>query len=231
MGKNTGAFMDKDSGFHVMVNMYIIRYLFSHMEKDSIFYKTGGKRKTNIDFYESIVAGISRDRIQKMFRGENFGISMEEKERLEEKFHISRTYFEKNGTMIEINTLDETDWKCLFHVRHYAGYPLKLAEKAMEDRADKVIRVLNGLLKKGVIENTYDTESPLYRVWYYFHKGYAFMEESRMARFLKELEKLEIKDWDEIIGNMVKLEHYRELLSKHCEYINAVTAVRKMREN
>ena len=47
----------------------------------------------------------------------------------------------------------------------------------------------------------------------------------------KELEKLEIKDWDEIIGNMVKLEHYRELLSKHCEYINAVTAVRKMREN
>ena len=61
MAERKGNMANKDNAFNIMVNLYIIRYLYRHMEKASVFMDATGQRKKTIGF--DIEVHLSRQRI------------------------------------------------------------------------------------------------------------------------------------------------------------------------
>ena len=89
MGESKRYIMNKKNGFNVMVNMYIIRYLYSHVEKSGRFMDGEDKRKKSIDFYKKVI-NISRQRMGRMLQGINFEMSADERKELCRIFYIKR---------------------------------------------------------------------------------------------------------------------------------------------
>lgn len=229
MAKSKRNILNKNSAFNVMVNMYITRYIYSHIDKASVFMDEYAKRKKSIDFHAEVV-GISRPRMGRILHGENFEMSSVDRERLSSMFGISEKYYEGGNSIMEIHLLQEMDWKCFFNEYFYTDFEIELPERVKDDSVLKVEQALNRLKKKGVIENEYDTDSPIYRVSYYFRNGVTYKEESRLTRFLKSLSDLQLSDWEEIEGDIEKLKYSSELLAKHNDYVNVVTRYKELKE-
>lgn len=219
--KNTS--IDWKNGFNIIVNLYIIRMV----------YKVMGKTKANgfngVDFYKDVLS-ISRPRFGRICSGDNFQITKEERKNLAALFNIEETYFQANEKIIGVHQIEEVDWKCLLKSYYGLGYDVTVPSKIMNDNADKVECTLKQAIKKKLIESTYDVDEPLYRIYYYFKHGTPYREESQLTKFTRELAKLKISDWDEVLEDAMQLKHYGEMLDKHNRYIQAVLTCIECRE-
>ena len=222
--------LNKNNGFNVMVNLYIIRFLYSHMEKADCFEVKGSMRKKSIDFYKSVVE-ISRQRMARMLCGGNFEMTSEDRKRLSNMFGISEKYFIKDGDCIQLGRLEENDWKCYFNERYCTGYNIPDFDRIKKRHISNVENILKELCKKGALERDYDTGTPIYHIFYYFKKGTTYIEESKLRKFLKALSQLSLSDWEEIEDDIDSLEHYQNILEKHNRYIKIVAEYKRLKQN
>ena len=203
------------NAFNVIVNIHLIYMLYRKM----------GKVKSDIfskyDFYDDILH-ISRQRFFRLCRGENFQISKKEREDLAALFHIDEKYFVAGGDWMVLHTVSELDWKCYFNVRYERLFTLNVANKVELEIGERIDKFIEETIKKKLIESTYDVNEPLYRVYYYFKRGVSYTEETQLAKFTRELTKMKIKDWDEMLTNEMELARYSEMLDKHNRYIQSV---------
>lgn len=213
MGKSTA--INKNDGFNIMVNLYIIRRI----------YRVLGKNKAStfkgVDYYKDVME-ISRPRYGRICNGEQFQLPAEERKELCEMFNIDETYFKADGKIIEIHQVTENDWKCLLNYNYFVDYDVSLPRNKIEETAKRVDELISQSVKKKLIESTYSESDALFRIYYYFKKGTAYRTESQLTKFTRELGNMKISDWNEILQNKTQLQHYGELLDKHSRYIQAV---------
>ena len=220
--------LDKNNGFNVMVNLYILRYMYSHMNKAECFEDATGMRKKSQDFHTTII-NISRQRLSRILNGERFEISKEERANLCNMFGIEAKYFLRNGEIISIRTLEENDWKCFFNYTFYLDYEVGVPNKKRDELVEKVTSALKTLANEKVVLSEYESDTPVYRIYYYYKNGVTYKEESRLTRFLKALSQLRISDWDEL-EDLEQMKNYAEMLSKHTDYVNVVIDYHRLRE-
>lgn len=203
------------NAFNVIVNLYIIYKL----------YKVMGRVKADAfmgtDFYKGVL-DISRIRFGRIRNGENFIISKEEKKNISALFNIEEAYFSANGNMIAVHQLTEIDWKCHFICNYGYEFEVGLPRKLIEESAQKVDEVMKKLVKEKLIESTYDVSEPVFRIYYYFKHNSPYRDETQLTKFTRELSKMKISDWNEILEDETLLSHYGEVLDKHNRYIQAV---------
>lgn len=227
MGNNM-IYLNKKNAFHIMANLYIIRYMYSHMIKAECFMEKSSRKKSK-DFYKFI--GMSCRRISNILNGYNFILKTKEIESLCNMFDVEEDYFTLKGKLMTIRELDEIDWKCFFNQKHEVGFEINLPKKVVAERASKVTETLYNMLKTGKVEAEYDINSPVYRIWYYFKHGYTYKEENNLSRFLKALSNLKISDWNEIEEDLEKMKFYGKMLEKHTNYVNAALLYKTEKRN
>ncbi len=220
--------LDKETGFNVRTNLYIIRYLYYHMKKAGMFMESGSyKRMKTVDLQDFIQ--ISKPRLYRIFNGDRFELTARESANMIEIFNIRAEYFKKNGELIEISGITENDWYCFFGQTYGEKSVKKLGvlPDEMAEKAEKVQKALNELPKKDYIKNHYDTSHPLFRIHYYFEQGTTFKEFNRLQEFLESLKALKISDWKELADKPEDMKKYLQLLKKHYEYVDAYIKYRE----
>lgn len=222
--------LDKNNGLNVMVNLFIIRYMFSHLEKASCFEVKDSMRRKSIDFYKGVV-GISRQRMIRLLHGQNFEMPSANRKRLSSMFGIPEKYFEREGKCFQLGRLEEIDWKCYFNEEYGTAYDIPDYDRIKRRHIPKVKETLEGLWKKGALERDYDTGTPVYHIFYYFKQGTTYKEESKLTKFLKALSQLSLSDWEEIEDDIDRLEHYQRILEKHNQYVRAVAEYKRLKQD
>lgn len=227
MGESKRNILNKEDGFNVRVNLYIIRYLYYRMSKADKFMKPGtGKRKASIDIKEEIL--ISRQRFDRIFNGENFEITALEAETITRLFNIDKEYFKKNGEIISIHNITRNDWECFFAQQYGEDTVKKTGTGDNVTGMNKVQNALVNITEKDYIEYHYDTKMALYRIRYYFKYGVTYKEVSAFSKFLENLQLIKISDWKELEYNPAEMAKYLPLLKKHYEYVNAYLKCREL---
>ena len=100
----------------------------------------------------------------------------------------------------------------------------------MLETGERVDKLIGETIQKKLIESTYDVNEPLYYVYHYFKHGVPYTEETQLAKFTRELVKMKISDWDELLKDEEELSRYGEMLEKHSSYIQAVLTYLKLRK-
>lgn len=227
MAESKRNLLNKDTGFNVMVNLYVIRYLFSHMEKAECFMDKNGKRKKSKDVYD--ILGITRQRMHRILHGEGFEMSKDNREKLKNLFDIEDEYFNKNGKMVEVHLITEEDWKFLFAVKYKVDLNVFGSSRQKAEHIEKIEKALERLLKKNVVENEYATDTAIYKIWYLWKNGVKHKEESNVDTFIRALDKLQIRDWIAIEDDLEKMEWCRGELLKHANYLRIVYEYKKVK--
>lgn len=214
--------LNKENGFNTRVNLFIIRYLYYHMKKASIFMKEGTKkRQASVDLKEYTL--ISRQRFARIFQGSNFEITALESKTIAERFNISKEYFKKDSELIPIYGITQDDWKCYFYESYGKGASVSLHKPSNETNAgmENVKDYLKKIIKKKYIIEHYDTSSPVYRIYYFFENGVTYRDTNTLDKLLENLELLKISAWKELATDPDKMKKYFNLLEKHYEYVKA----------
>jgi len=218
--------LNKETGFNVMVNLYIIRYLYSHLDKAPGFMDYSGKRKKSIDLYSNILK-MSRQRVGRIFNGEKFEISAGERTHLSTLFGITEKHFESKGEIITIGMLTEQDWKCMFKYKYGVRYDIHLSNKGVQERTMRVDEVLKSISKGNAVERLYKPNTPIFNIYYYFRNGVKYSAISKLTEFLSLLSKFSLSDWKDIEDDLEQLEHYKKILDNHSDYLQAVISYKK----
>jgi len=227
--KSKSNILNKKNGFHTRVNLYIIRYLYYHMKKADMFTVQGsGKRKTSVDLYNYI--RISRQRFDRIFKGENFQMTKKESKDIAELFHISADYFKKESELVLVHGITKEDWECYFHEKYGENSVEKIQKppREIKNRAEKVKNAFLEIIKNDYIAKHYDTKTALYHIHYYFKNGVAYKEVSTLSKFLEALELLKISDWKELSDHPTEMKKYLPLLKNHYEYVSSYIKCREL---
>ena len=167
MAERKGNMASKENAFNIMVNLYIIRYLYRHREKASVFMDETGQRKKTKGF--DVEVNMSRQRIINILHG-RFMLTGKIKQ-LSGKFNIDEKYFQANGKFIQIGTLTERDWKIFFEKSELVYFDVFRTEPEEKEIPRKVLATLESLLNPNLVENTYASNTALFKVHYYWKNG------------------------------------------------------------
>lgn len=93
-----------EQGFPIRVNLYIIKYIYYHIRKDESFMDEGaGKKPKSFPIYGNEIP-MSRQRFDRINRGERFQLTAAEANDIIERFGIEFKYFRKEApVMFEID--------------------------------------------------------------------------------------------------------------------------------
>lgn len=213
------AVLNKDNALYIMVNLEIIRKLFFYSKM-----RSSGEYDMP-KFYKELIR-ISRPRFLRICNGDNFQITGDERKYLADFFGIGEKYFniDTRGSLIQINDIREDDWKCYFNEKFYTGYELAVPPAQQESNALKVTNVLKSLTHEAV-QRDYGTDKALFRISYRFDENKVFKDEKPINRFIRELETLKVKDWENVDTD--KLEAYKKKLDEHSQFIQALITINK----
>lgn len=151
--KQNRNMLDEKSGFHVVVNFYIMRYIYSHMTGKHVTFRNDRgdttKRESYIDF--SVIVNTTRQRLNRMFQGYSFEMSSSRIQELVYQFGLSEDYFNgkansiQKAKYIEIDSLSLDDWKCFFNYKYTLLKERKKRKSAGENITDKDIKQLRNV--------------------------------------------------------------------------------------
>lgn len=217
-----------DTGFALMVNLYIIKSIYYGMKKSDIFYDNSeGKKPRSVPIYGTSLP-ISRQRFDRINKGITFEISNREANKIVETFGIDMKYFIKDKpVMFDIPDISITDWKSFYNIQYKVGYALGGGNNKAEQkkRAERVKLKLKELAHADW-EHSPDKKNPIFRVWYYFRTGERYEEESRASRCRNALENMNYKDWQ--AESQENLEEISRLLKKHYDYVSALMTITRL---
>jgi len=232
-GNSTKRVYDEITGFPLMVNLYVIKYIYYHIEKARCFIdedNPGRKIKAN-PIYGKPGFPISRQRFDRINKGCNFTFARSDAIKLVETYGIDSIYFRKEEPVpFEIKGITMDDWKCFYNHRYKGDYELpyfvKNSKKAVENKAAKIETTLKGLVSDW--ERTLERDDPLFAICYYFHYGERFDKPNIMKNFKNILSILDFKEWDK--EDIEELKKVQTLLENHYQYVNSLVTLEKLRK-
>lgn len=228
--KSVKHLYNKDTGLPIMINLYVIKYIYYHIEKADLFIeeKKEGKKAKAHPIYQNELP-MSRQRFDRINKGMRFEITTKEATSITETFGIDIKYFRRdNPVAFDIEGIDITDWKCFYNVHYNNEY--NLSSNIDSDGCKKRAEIVEDTLKK-LVKTDWDhrlgKDNPLFAVCYYFHYGKR-SDRPNSIKILKEaLKQLDYKEWDN--ENAESLKEARGLLNKHLGYVNSLITLDKLR--
>lgn len=222
---------NSESGLPIMINLYVIKYIYYHIKKADRFLEKNdyGKKPKAVPIYQNELP-MSRQRFDRINKGINFEITSGEADFITKQFGIDMKYFRReNPIAFEIDGISLTDWKCFYKTRYEVRYKLTSTyrKEYILSRAEEIERVLKKLVGKDW-ESRLGKNDPLYAVFYYFHYGKRFDAPSSIDVLRESLKSVDCKDWErESIGSLK--ENYC-LLEKHCNYVKALITIEELQK-
>lgn len=223
---------DFNSGLPIIINLYVIKYIYYHIDKAEQFIeRSGGGKKTKAHLIYQRELPMSRQRFCRIMNGSNFQITKEEAKNIVERYGIEKRYFRRdNPVAFEIDGISNIEeWKCFFCENNGIPYEFEhyFTEETIKKKAAKVETVLQELFYEDW-EIRFDKHSPLFAICHYFHYGRRANEPSGVTKAKELLEKLNFSDWDKEPVEM--LEVAEELLEKHYNYVHSLLTIIGLRK-
>lgn len=215
----------KDNGLPIMVNLYVIKYIYYHIEKANRFMEKQekGKKPKAYPIYQNELP-ISRQRFDRINKGITFEISTGEAGEITSRFGIGEEYFRKDSpVMFKIKGISERDWKEFYCARYKVKYKGIEEEEAC---AEKVERALKGLISADW-KTQLKPNDPLFAICYYFSYGKKKEERNRAEIIIQLLKDMNYRDWEQS-GGLWKEAH--GLLEKHYRYTDSIRVINDLRE-
>ena len=227
--KSVRNIYDKETGLPIRVNLYIIKYIYYHIDKAQCFIeeKIVGKRAKSYEIYGSELP-VSRQRFDRINKGERFEISHNEAQQIIEKYGIDIKYFRKEEPiMFELDDITVTDWKRFYACKYKSVHnEVKTASKdELEKSTKKILEALNALVNKGW--EKLDKSNPLYSICFFFTNGRKWESEDNLTLFRKVLERMDYTEWEEV--EIASLKKDFALMKKHYNYIQALLVLDNLR--
>lgn len=227
--KSVRNLYDAETGLPIMINLYVIKYIYYHMKKADCFIeerKTGRKPKS-YEIYGNYIP-MSRQRLDRINKGNIFEVTANESSELINRYGLEERYFRKESPdYFEIEGLTLSDWKCFYNDRYDVGYELSTAykkdEEIIKNKAGKIEKVL-----KEVISDFWNSElkqdNPVFAICYYFATGTRYGEERAVDKFRKIMREVRYSDWNNVELDLLNADF--KLLKKHLNYISSVITIR-----
>lgn len=247
MAMRSSRAITPETGFHIRINLYIIRYFWNNIRNKAVW--------GNEDIYSLL--DISRQRFGRIIGGANFFMSPETVADISGKLGIDKKYLtvvkdkdntpedkdntpdDKDNTpddkIIHIDGVTFEDWEIAFSrlITTEADQKRKKEEREkLEEPTDKEKKALNAIkgalsnhIAYGFISDKYGKRAPLFRIYYYFSKGVTYKEGDYAEHLINELNSLNVREWRQIDTDTLK--KYQKAFSEHLEYINALLVMRK----
>lgn len=218
--------IDEKRGFNIRVNLYILRYFWRRLKNKDIW--------EDMDIYK--LCSISRQRYNRIIGGSDFVMPRETVEKICGLINIETTYLEAEGPIIPVHGITDEDWKNGFDVivREEADAKRRKEDRDPVENSDteayaskEIKRVLKEQATPGYIGGHYSPKDALFRIGHYSSRGTAYEPGTYVKELMDDLKYLSVKEWKRMERDKETLEQYREILSKHLEYINALLVIGK----
>lgn len=230
--KSNKHLYDMNSGLPIMINLYVIKYIYYHIDKADRFFekKEKGKKPRAYPIYQAELP-ISRQRFDRINKGYQFEITSAESIFITDRFGINIKYFRKdNPDTFLLQEISQTEWKCFYNHEYEVGYELPSGYKKdiIKAKAEKVKAVLERITKRGW-EERIKKDDPLYAICYYFHYGVRYDAPSDIDLFRERASNLKVQEWDTLSIEQLKNDY--EMLEKHCKYVKSLITIKELKEN
>lgn len=231
-----------DKYLAMKVNSYLIQQIYHLLgnNRDAFF------RNDSSDFdvrkkisYKPIneVLTIEKSKFNRILNEDRkTGYTKEESKKLASLFNVEEAYFQKeNAVLFPIAGFDLEDWKILFNEKK-SFFRYKTQKKMMSQDIRQEFDRLNTLFERAIkeicqngIANQSNTDSPLYRIIFYFIHGRAYNNEqliNELNELINKLDEIDIKDWVAFqkIGDLNKA---YAVLTKQFEIVDAIKKLEK----
>lgn len=231
--KSVKNLYDGNTGFSLMINLYVIKYIYYHISKAQCFMdgdRQGIKRKS-IPIYSNPHFPMSRQRLDRINKGVAFELTHGEAESITTAYGIDIKYFRKDDPQaFVINGIDETDWKCFYNHNYYGQYwlppDLKGNEHDIEKNAARVTDVLKELSENW--EDTLKKDDPVFAICHYFHYGQRFDRPDAIKELRDILSSLDYGEWEK--EDETSLNEMLKLLRGHYNYVNSLCTLERLRK-
>lgn len=233
--KSVKNLYNHETGLPIMINLYVIKYIYYHIQKAPCFLERGenGRKAKAIPIYQNLIP-ISRQRFDRINKGITFELATGEATQICERFGIDIKYFRRdNPVAFYIDGIDgNIDWKCFYNKKYSGGYNLPTVSDKTKDKDiyKKKGDVPESVLKTLVTsdwEKLLSKDDPVYKICYYFHYGKR-ADEPDNKKMLKEiLSEIAYSEWDDV--PMESLKELHKLLKKHYSYINSLVTLDNLR--
>lgn len=231
--KSVKNIYDRITGFSLMINLYVIKYIYYHIEKARYFIDEDdpSKKKKSIPIYSHTYFPLSRQRLDRINKGSSFELTQRESDSIITAYGIDKKYFSKDDPEVfVIKGIDETAWKCFYNYNYKGKYALPSDLQSDKEKikkiADKVKEILKELAENW--ETTLKRDDPVFAVCYYFHYGVRFDRPSAVANLKESLMEMPYVEWDK--ESMTSLNEMSKLLKGHCNYVTSLITLNKLRK-
>ena len=226
--KSVKNLYDLNTGLPIMINLYVIKYIYYHIRKDIRFIekRQRGKKDKSYPIYQNELP-MSRQRFDRINKGMTFEITSKEAQDITERFGIDIKYFRKyDPVMFEIEGINLGDWKCFYNHNYNNGYSLSgiRTKDYVAKRSDFVEHTLNALCNDW--ERKLDESNPLFAICYYFYYGKRLNDSNKIKQLMELVQKIDYSEWESERTELLKNDY--DILRKHCEYINSLVTIREL---
>lgn len=222
---------DENSGLPIMINLYVIKYLYYHIKKADYFMDESYSRKAKaIPIYGTKCFPVSRQRFDRIKKGYTFEFTKSEADGITETYGIDKIYFRKiEPVTFEIKGIGNIDWKCFYYDKYKVPYDLpshiKDKEPIIKRNAKRIEDTLNELVAGW---EKLEHGDPIYAICHYFHHGERF-DKPDIIRNLKEiLSAVAYREWDK--EDIHSLKEIQQLMKGHYHYITSLVNLNDLRE-
>lgn len=232
--KSVKTLYDGNTGLSIMINLYVIKYIYYHIDKARCFIDEDerGKKTKSYPIYCTDMLPVSRQRLDRINKGKRFEFSRAEANSITETFGIEMKYFRKDDPIaFEIDGIDETSWKCFYKSRYDVDYDLHID---FENEGDDIVEQLKQEVEDKLKELSMDWEqklkcdNPLFAICYYFHYGERFDRPNTIGNLKEILSTLDYREWE--TESIATLNEMLKLLRGHSTYINSLVSLDKLRK-
>lgn len=208
------------TGFHIRVNLFIICFLFCHMDCKSDPNLNGviKKRRPKYLIYESSYFP-SRQRMDRIYKGIGFDFSNMEAEEISNTFAIDKSFFTKQTAKpFPIKGVTDMDWLCFYKKKYNVDDERlnELSEKEISTSHNRILVALRRIVRSW---EKLSHKDPLYRICFYYYYDTIFMEKVNPKDTLRDLLKsISYADWEK--ESIEYLEDTYKLLRNHTDYLS-----------
>ena len=216
---------DRDTGFSIMINLYVIKYIYYHIDKALHFIdeEESVRKKKAFPIYSTNMFPVSRQRFNRINHGKDFEFTRREANSITEAYGIDIKYFRKDDPVaFEINGISDIDWKCFYKTKYEVDYPLP--DGFENDESNNVELVLKALVENW--ETELKREDPLFAICYYFHYGQRFDKPNIIKDLKKLFNEMDYREWDK--ESITSLKEIMPFLKNHYNYVNSLLTLNRL---
>ena len=229
--KSVKTIYDRNTGLSIMINLYVIKYIYYHIDKARCFIDEDerGKKRKSYPIYCTDMLPVSRQRLNRINNGQCFEFTRAEANSITETFGIEMKYFRKDDPIaFEIDGIDETSWKCFYKSKYEVDYDLHID---FENEGDDIVKqkvedILKDLSKDW--EQKLKCDNPIFAICYYFKYGERFDRPNAIKSLKDILSELDYREWEK--ESTTSLSELLKLLRGHYNYINSLVTLNKLKK-